>query len=402
VIADYNHGGLKMLDIECFLEAQKVIWVKRLQQSQKGSWMAYPNYLFGKMLGKDSFKCNTDIKKVREWMPPFYFQLFEAWKKTEADTGEDPFRIRREVIWFNKNIKINKKEVFFEEWYSKGIIMLHDILDDRGNVKSAQELSREYDLDIQVMKLNSLIAAIPQNWKRCVKSMRILKEAISNREQLYLSCNERILALSITKNKDVYWEFVTKKQLKPIVAHKWCTEFDIPEEDWQSIFKTYAGLKDTKLKAFQFKILNNLIPCNLYLKRIGRSKVDTCPACNELDDLRHYLIECPDTQPIWLKVFRWWRTITTQKITLTDRDILIGLEPRNIKVEMEKQLEHIIQTTKWIIHANKQLGQSLSFNKVLGGIRYMMQIQKIIAIKNGRGVTYDEEWSVIENLLTRD
>jgi hypothetical protein len=103
-----------------------------------------------------------------------------------------------------------------------------------------------------------------------------------------------------------------------------------------------------------------------------------------------------------LKVFRWWRKLTTQKITLTDRDILIGLEPRNIKIEKEKQLDHIIQTTKWIIHANKQLGQSLSFNKVLGGIRYMMQIQKIIAIKNGRGEIYDEEWSVIENLLTRD
>ena len=400
VIADYEHGGLKMLDIESFLEAQKVIWVKRLQTSDEGSWMAYPKYYFNKLLGMDSFRCNTDIKKLQSWMPPFYLQLFEAWKKTVEEPKEDPFKIRREVLWFNKHIQINKKEVYFKEWSDKGIIMFHDILDDRGNIKSVQEISREYNFEMKVMEYNSLVSTIPQNWKRTVKTMRIPKEAISNKEQLFLSCNKRILALGITKNRDVYWEFVTRKLMKPIAAHKWCTEFDIPEDEWLSVFKTYATLKDTKLKAFQFKILNNLIPCNQYLKRIGRSEVDTCLSCNELDDLRHYLIECPETQNIWLKVLRWWRNVTSQQLIVSDRDILIGLEKRTFKVEKEEQLEHIIQTVKWVIYANKQLGEALSFYKVLGGIRHMIQIQKIIAIKNGRGERYDEVWGDIENLLT--
>jgi hypothetical protein len=33
LIADYEHGGLRMLDIESFLKAQKVMWVKRLFKS---------------------------------------------------------------------------------------------------------------------------------------------------------------------------------------------------------------------------------------------------------------------------------------------------------------------------------------------------------------------------------
>jgi hypothetical protein len=179
VIADYEHRGLKMLDIECFLEAQKVIWVKRLQKSEKGSWMAYPNYLMDRLLGKDSFKCSTNLNKLRNWMPPFYSQLFEAWGKavvSPGDVNEDPFKIRREVLWFNKNIQISKKEIYFKEWYSKGIILFHDILDDRGNVKSAQELSRQYEFEVKVMELNSLVSAIPQSWKRCVKSMRLRKK----------------------------------------------------------------------------------------------------------------------------------------------------------------------------------------------------------------------------------
>jgi hypothetical protein len=81
---------------------------------------------------------------------------------------------------------------------------------------------------------------------------------------------------------------------------------------------------------------------------------------------------------------------------------MIGLEPRNIKVVKEQQLEHIIQKAKWIIHANKQLGQITTFNQVLGGIRQMIQIQKIIALRNGRSNSFDEEWGELEILLTQN
>ena len=59
-----------------------------------------------------------------------------------------------------------------------------------------------------------------------------------------------------------------KKQTKPIAALKWCEEYNIPDEDWTTIYKRLTDEKDSKMKAFQYKIINNLIPCTLYLKRI--------------------------------------------------------------------------------------------------------------------------------------
>jgi hypothetical protein len=50
--------------------------------------------------------------------------------------------------------------------------------------------------------------------------MRIPKEAISNKEQPFIYCSKRLLALGITTNRDVYWELVSKKQIKPIAAQK--------------------------------------------------------------------------------------------------------------------------------------------------------------------------------------
>jgi hypothetical protein len=48
LIADYKDGGLKMMDIESFVKAQKAMWVKRLTDNQNGSWKAYPLKLLNK------------------------------------------------------------------------------------------------------------------------------------------------------------------------------------------------------------------------------------------------------------------------------------------------------------------------------------------------------------------
>jgi hypothetical protein len=106
VIADYEEGGLKMLDVESFVNAQKVMWVKRLlSKREEGSWKVYPQLLLSKILDEHSFQCNsTELKKKGRMLQKFYRQLFESWEKTKEDPKEDPFKLRREVIWLNGKI----------------------------------------------------------------------------------------------------------------------------------------------------------------------------------------------------------------------------------------------------------------------------------------------------------
>jgi hypothetical protein len=209
-------------------------------------------------------------------------QLLETWNKTKEDPKNDPIKLKREVLWKNQNIIINRKEVFYKDWYTKGVMLLHDILDENGNFKPLDALNTTFNMTATCMEYNALKYAIPGLWKKDVKRMKIPAHAISNEERAFINCNNRTLALSIAVNTDVYWELVTKKITKPISAQKWCSEFNIPEEEWPCIFQNYSTIQDTKLKAFQFKILYNLVPCNLYLKRIGKSDSDKCPKCNQL------------------------------------------------------------------------------------------------------------------------
>jgi hypothetical protein len=399
IIADYDKGGLKMLDVESFVQAQKIMWVKRLLKIGEGSWKAYPKLVLSGLLDEYSFQCNTDLKEHEKTMNPFYLQLLKVWNKTKEQPGDDVIKLRREILWKNKNIKVNRKELLYKEWYKKGIVMLHDILQENGNFKTIEELELEHNVRIDCMYYNSLKNAIPTQWKRDVKKMRVPSLAISNKEKPFLNCNNRILALSIICNKDVYWELVTKKQTKPIAATKWCTEFNIPEQEWTIIYKTMTTIKETKMRAFQYKIINNLIPCNLYLKRIKRSNTDKCAKCNTLDDLKHYLIECPDTKIIWQHLEGWWKNICNQTITLTNFDIMLGLQPRNDNIKMKDQLNEIILATKWKIHANKQLGDNTNFHHIKMHIKNMLNSLKIIACRREQLQKYEKTWRQIDDHL---
>jgi hypothetical protein len=230
--------------------------------------------------------------------------------------------------------------------------------------------------------------------------MKIPKNAISNLEQPFIKCNNNLLALGIATNKDVYWELISKKQIKPIVAQKWCERYEIADDDWKVVFKNYAEIKETKLKAFQFKILNNIIPCNHYLKKIGKSTTEKCPSCNETEDLVHYFVGCHKATNIWLQIRRWWTGITGQDVAFTERDIILGLEKRKVKIIKQEQLNKIIMTIKWKIHANKQLGQETLLYQILNNIRQMIRIEEIIAAKNDKYKKHQDLWIEVEDFLT--
>jgi hypothetical protein len=400
VIADYNEGGLKMLDVECFINAQKVMWVKRLlAKNDEGSWKIYPQRLLAKILHGHSFQCNFDLKKVKFPLQPFYKQLFVAWNKTKDEPEGDAFKLRREILWLNKKITLRGKVLCYKDWYKKGIIMVHDLVREDGSMKSITELETEFDIQIKAMDYNSLITVIPVLWKRKLKQMKIPAQAVSNQEQPFIACNGRLMALGVATNKDVYWKLVKKKQTKPICIINWCDLFNISIEDWKIIFKPFAEIKDSRTKAFQFKVLYNLLPCNLYLKRIGKSDTDKCPKCNLLDDQMHYMVECAEVASIWSHLTQWWKVLTNQVITFTSRDIIIGLEQRQEKIAKKMQLDEIILAVKWRIYANNQMGENIGFHHILCSIRNMISIHKLIATRKGKGDKHDGIWGEIESYL---
>jgi hypothetical protein len=112
IIADYSDGGLKMLDIKSFVNAQKIMWIKRLTRGDMKSWKAYPCYILDKLMGLQTFKCNLDITKNPN-INEFYWSILKAWNTITEINRQDMtiLEIRRQSLWLNKHIKVNKSEI---------------------------------------------------------------------------------------------------------------------------------------------------------------------------------------------------------------------------------------------------------------------------------------------------
>ena len=69
-------------------------------------------------------------------------------------------------VWYNSNIKIGNKSVFFKSWYEKGVKVVQDSLDEDGNFLCNNVFQQLYNLDdFCIMKYNSIISAISKYLK---------------------------------------------------------------------------------------------------------------------------------------------------------------------------------------------------------------------------------------------
>jgi exonuclease III len=182
IISDYEDGGLKMLDIKSFLHAQKAMWVKRLLSPDTASWKAIPMAFLDGLLGRDTFKCNMECKVKPLNFPEFYWNVLEYWFSFKELTvkKKNAFEVRRESLWLNKNIKVNENEIRGKTWERSGIHIIHDILNENGTFLSPVEIENKYQIKCNIMKYNTLKEAIPMEWRKTLKTMKIPPIAISN------------------------------------------------------------------------------------------------------------------------------------------------------------------------------------------------------------------------------
>ena len=98
-------------------------------------------------------------------------------------------------------------------------MMLHDILDERGVVLSMQGIHEKFQLQVDIMKYNSLLSAIPTKW--CNLKQNYPLEMFKWFENINVKVNQKPKELVKVKCRDFYWEFVNKKHSEPTYIAKW-------------------------------------------------------------------------------------------------------------------------------------------------------------------------------------
>ena len=80
----------------------------------------------------------------------------------------------------------------------------------------------------------------------------------------------------------------------------YCYYFQNSNIQWKSIYRQkLSDIKVHGLREFNFKLINNLVPCGHWLHKWKREISERCDYCNEPETTQHMIYACPRIKEIW-------------------------------------------------------------------------------------------------------
>ena len=204
VIKITEKGGLKVPHVESAVMAQKAIWVKHFLKNTDACWLQLLKSHLPGMTLCDLLKCSTDADEIAPEIPTFYRQILQSWYCLKKDPTKNT-EFAREIMWFNKFIKIDHKYIFNRELYNKGLVNIGDFMHEDGHFLTHEEFTAKYHVTITKMYLMSLMDAIPFRWRLALKNNFIT----TNQEELpFVKLHGDDKMITNLQSCDLYTEFL--------------------------------------------------------------------------------------------------------------------------------------------------------------------------------------------------
>lgn len=189
-------------------------------------------------------------------------------------------------------------------------------------------------------------------------------------------------------SKRTYSEIIQSTPTINTALSRWLEE-DIPirisgREEWSEICtRTFSTLRETKIQSFHFKLVNRIMPCRTFLRRLRIYESDECPFCAQTDSLIHFFYSCPNTTIFWMKLQQWLHGIENLYLDkLTPKDILFGVPTGHPK---GKIINTILLLAKYFIHRQKLFHEGeLCLLQWLKEFRARLRQEKWILTKIGK------------------
>ena len=397
---DYSLGGLRMVDVKCFAQAQKMVWVKHLlDDSYNSMWKSIElSFLYNfhpdlKILWKSHApeKVLSQLSSVqlsdsiRSW---YFFR-----ERAVDDLGMEFQEIRSQkstCIWFNKYIRSKSKQYFYyASWYEKGIYTLKDLLYDglpNPVFKSFDDLIIEFDIPYKDRrKYNTLF----ENVINCG-----LLDDFSDQDfdTFDIFSNNLILAPKVPR----YTYHILKKKVPPEkYQNYWENIFadsgdnDDPDVEWDEIHeRNFKCTIETQLRAFYVKLFYKAIAFNSFLFKIGRKDSPLCIFCsNSPETVLHVFCECEKVRPLWDELLQLINDKLNADYLFDNFDLMFG-------VSDDSFVTFLILCCKFYIYRCKFQEVEPNFTAFKRFIITKRKTEYCIAKKKGKLSRHFEKWAL--------
>jgi len=295
MIASKIEGGLKMVDFRLKDKALKVMMLKKILEPGNENWKSIPLSYLNK-LGSISVLLNVhmmpkECTKGEIYIPAYYKEMLIALNSCKNRNRIYPssvIHVREQVIWGNQWIKCKGKPLWFERWINSNIIFVNDLFDSDGNfdeVAIFKNVKNKTDILAEMYKVKN---SVPDDWKRILQQdpCKIVVKQPSELNITFLRGNHLLVLKDIKSSREVYNLLVNINKKPPCTKVLWNNIFSDKNIIWQNVYQEkLCNVKEQKIIAFNFKILNNILATPYKLKKWNLIDSDICHLCFSLGDL---------------------------------------------------------------------------------------------------------------------
>ena len=367
---------LGMIEIESYIAALKITWVRRHLTSDH-IWTT----LFDREISSGRFLWNRNSQSLTKFARTvgntFWKETILAFANFTSALTIDEMDGGRCSLWYSNETKFKDEEIV--QWKNRGLHNVNDVLKEPGVFLTLRELKERYGVTATPLDLQGITQSLSKHFGTQVRLKKHPEPVI-----------HPFLSSVLEKKrgaKQFYQILIDSKYRgsKNIWEEQWESEFG--EIDWKEAYKViFESTTSIKLQMLNYKIVTKIAVTNRLLFHIGISEHDRCPRCTRVkDSISHKFWECDQVRRFWVEVGKSLSKPNGTSLIVLDKKMVI------LGVGVGSFISHIIALGKSIINENGDL----SIGNLKARISLDKKTEEIVARRNEKLAEFSEKWAGI-------
>lgn len=341
-------GGLNMIDMVTLQTALQLKWISKLSAPGNQKFKYIPRILLSKLgvgLSILYTPCRPEklIGNIDE--SPFWKGVLNDWLsfKKNQQLDADALLNLDSVIWNNELFQFKDENLNIQSWKNAGILRLHHILDNNLTLVDYDNIVQQLGhTPNRLFEFNAVLNALERARRR--GKLDIDGDLIDT-DSPYIIEGTPLQHITVKQFRKLL-----TPEVSPCSVNFWRRKLDVDVTDttWGLV---HQATKETRLRVLHWKILHNIYPTNILLKKMGLTHTERCNACStgEKDYIEHFFFHCPQVSPLWREIEKEINARTGKRVTITDKIALMGWEDKHTKSSDKRTINHLIAIGKMCI-----------------------------------------------------
>ena len=389
---EYHQGGIKMIEINSFIKALKLTWIRKLYMTPESPWAHLTSFIVGSLDKIILFGPQWSETVAKRIDNPFWRDVLLSWKELLHLLPLNS--TLHGSLWFTPISNNTTVSIYIPKLYQKGILSPLDLICN-GKLMSQNEIQKSYNVKLNFLDYHRISILL---------NSYISRDMVvpSNLTKPYLHSNVKILMKSAKGSQD-FRKLLTSNIKSHNSSHlqHWtnCLNFEFDQLTWQTInnlcFKT---IKDNNLSWFQYRLIYRILGTQSYLYKVKISENSNCNLCSQYDEtIQHLFVLCQKVQSFWNNIKIWLEKKLNLYFDTNPIKILFG---DIFSYQKYHPINLIYMTAKhYIFHCSKS-GKNLNIFEYQSLLYTKFAEQNYLSHIEMRHDQFKKKWSSFENLFT--